>query len=98
MKEENRAVITDPEKLKTELKELIINTLNIKKVKPEEVDNSAPLLAPDNPMGLDSVDAIDIIVTVQRHYNVRIDDQNMARNVLQSIDTLAEFIARQKNQ
>lgn len=67
-------------------------------MKPEDVDDSAPLLAPGNPLGLDSVDAIDIIVTVQKHFNVRIDDQNMARNVLESIDTLAEFIARQKNQ
>lgn len=98
MKEENSAVYTDTDKLKTEIKELIINTLKIKKVKPEDVDNGAPLLAPNNPMGLDSVDAIDIIVTVQKHFNVRIDDQNMARNVLESVDTLAEFIARQKNQ
>ena len=98
MKEENSAVITDIDKLKTEVKELIINTLKIKKVKPEDVDDSAPLLAPGNALGLDSVDAIDIIVTVQKHFNVRIDDQNMARNVLESIDTLADFIARQKNQ
>lgn len=79
-----------------EVKEVIIKTLNIKKLKPEDVDDSAPLFAPDNPFGLDSVDAIDIVVTVQKHFGVRINDQNLARDVLDSIDSLAAFIVRQR--
>jgi len=84
------------EQLKTEVKEVIIKTLNINKINPEDVDDSAPLFAPDNAFGLDSVDAIDIIMTVQKHFNVRIADQNLARDVLESIDTLAEFIHRER--
>lgn len=83
--------------IKTEVKEVIIKTLNINKINPEDVDDSAPLFSPDNAFGLDSVDAIDIIMTVQKHFNVRIADQNLARDVLESIDTLAAFIQREKN-
>ena len=87
---------TTLEQLKTEVKEVIIKTLNINKINPEDVDDSAPLFAADNPFGLDSVDAIDIIMTVQKHFNVRIADQNLARDVLESVESLALFIQRER--
>ena len=87
---------TDIKKIKLEVKEVIIKTLNIKKLKPEEIDDSAPLFAPGNAFGLDSVDAIDIIMRIQSHFDVRIGDQNLARDVLESIDTLAEFIQKER--
>ena len=88
---------TNIEQIKKEVKELIIDALNIKNLKPEEVDDSAPLFAPGNAFGLDSVDAIDIIMRIQSHFNVRIDDQNQARDVLESVDTVASFIAKQQS-
>jgi acyl carrier protein len=88
---------TDFKELKTEVKEVIIRTLNIHKIKPEDVDDSASLLAPGNAFGLDSVDAIDIVMTIQKHFNVRIADQNLARDVLESVDSIAEFIHRERN-
>ena len=87
----------DIEQIKKEVKELIIDALNIKNLEPEKVDDGAPLFAPGNAFGLDSVDAIDIIMRIQSHFNVRIDDQNQARDVLESVDTLAAFIVRQRN-
>lgn len=84
------------QELKKEVKAVIIKTLNINKINPEDVDDSAPLFAPDNPFGLDSVDAIDIVMTVQKHFDVRIADQNLARDVLESIDSLAQFIQRER--
>lgn len=88
---------TDLQQIKTEVKEVIIKTLNINKIKPEDVDDSASLLGPGNAFGLDSVDAIDIVMTVQKHFNVRIADQNLARDVLESVDSIAEFIQRERN-
>jgi len=82
--------------LKTEIKELIIETLNIKNVKPEDINNEAPLFARDNVLGLDSIDGIELIMAVQKRYNVRIGDQNLARSVLESIDTVAEFVMKEK--
>ena len=81
--------------LKLEIKNLIIEALNIQHVKPEDIDTSAPLFARDNVLGLDSIDAIEIVMAVQRKYDVRIGDQNLARTVLESIDTIADFIKRE---
>lgn len=87
----------DIKQIKQEVKEVIIKALNIKNIEPDKIDDSAPLFAPGNAFGLDSVDAIDIIMRIQSHFNVRIDDQNQARDVLESIDTLAAFIVRQRS-
>ena len=81
--------------LKDEIKALIIEALNIQHVKPEDINTNNPLFARDNILGLDSIDAIEIVMAVQRKYNVRIADQNLARTVLESIDTIAEFVARE---
>lgn len=87
----------DIKQIKQEVKEVIIKALNIKNIEPDKINDSAPLFAPGNAFGLDSVDAIDIIMRIQSHFNVRIDDQNQARDVLESIDTLAAFIVRQRS-
>lgn len=83
------------DELKLEIKSLIINTLNIPDVKPEDVDDSAPLFADDNVLGVDSIDALEIIMEIQRKYDVRIDDRNLARTILESINTIAEFIMKE---
>jgi len=86
--------VTTPE-LKREIKALIIEALQIRDVTPEQVADDAPLFG--NPLlKLDSVDALEIIVAVQRRYGARIDDRNLARTVLQSVNSLAEFVSAQR--
>jgi len=97
MTKQNMVTEADLERIKREVKEVIIDALNIKNVNPDEIDDSAPLFAPGNAFGLDSVDAIDIIMRIQSHFNVRIGDQNLARDVLESVDTLASFIIKEKS-
>jgi acyl carrier protein len=87
--------VIQQDQLKLEIKQLIIDTLNIKDVKPEDVPNEAPLFGDNNPMGLDSIDGIEIIMAVQRKYKVRMDDQNVARFILESINTIADFVTRE---
>ncbi len=84
------------DQLKQEIKELIIERLNISHVKPEDMPNDAPLFGKDNILGLDSIDAIEIIMAVQEKYEVRIADQNLARVILTSVDTIAEFLEKEK--
>jgi acyl carrier protein len=84
--------------LKLEIKKLIMNTLSINDVDPMEVDDEKPLFGGDNALTLDSVDAIEIIMAIQRTYNVRIADQNLAREVVRSINSIAQFIADQECQ
>lgn len=82
--------------IKTEIKELILQTLNIKNIRPEEVPDNVPLFSPENILDLDSIDGIELVMAVQDKFQVRIADQNVARNVLESVDSIAEFIIREK--
>lgn len=83
--------------LKYEIKKLIMETLNIKDISPDEVLDDAPLFGEGNVMGLDSIDAIEIVTVIQRTYHLRIDDQNLSRVILQSINTVAEFIIKEQS-
>jgi acyl carrier protein len=82
--------------LKTEIKELIIQTLNIKNIQAEQVPDSIPLFSAENILNLDSIDGIELVMAIQQNYQVRIADQNVARNVLESVDSIAEFLVREK--
>jgi acyl carrier protein len=82
--------------LKTEIKELIIQTLNIKNILAEQVPDSVPLFSPENILNLDSIDGIELVMAIQEKYQVRIADQNVARNVIESIDSIAGFVIREK--
>jgi acyl carrier protein len=77
---------------KLEIKKMIMETLNITDVDPDEVDDEKPLFGSDNALTLDSVDAIEIIMAIQRKYGIRIQDQTMARYVIRSVNSIAEFI------
>jgi acyl carrier protein len=82
---------TEAHELNHQIKKLIIDTLKIPDVTPEEVEDDVPIF--QNPkLGLDSIDAVELVVALQRAYGVKIDDQNLARDVLQSVDHIAGFI------
>ena len=89
--------LSTEDQLKFDIKQLIIDTLNIKDVKPDDVPDEAPLFGDNNAMGLDSIDGIEIIMAVQRKYNVRMDDQNVARFILESINTIANFVIKEQD-
>jgi len=81
--------------LKLEIKHLIMETLNITGINPDDIDNEEPLFGGGNALTLDSVDGIEIIMALQRKYHVRLNDQNLARHIIQSINSIAEFITRE---
>jgi len=85
------------DELKTQIKILIIKTLGISDITPSDVDDEKPLFGGENKLTLDSVDALEIIMALQRNYNVRIGDQNLARNIIRSINSIAEFISSEQN-
>lgn len=82
--------------LKIEIKEVILKALNITDVKPVEIQDDVPLFSKDNVLGLDSIDAIELIMAIQKHFKVRIADQNLARNILESVNTVADFLIKEK--
>ena len=82
------------EELKKQLKEMIVRDLTIQDVKPEEIDDTDPLF--EEGLGLDSLDAVELVVLVQKHFDVQIEDMDEGREAFQSIDTLARFIEQRR--
>ncbi len=82
--------------LKQEIKLLILETLKFDDVTPEEVENNALLFDEEEGLGIDSVDALEIVAALQRKYGVRIDDQNIGRFIIRSVDTISDFVHTQQ--
>ena len=80
--------------LKQELKALIISTLSLEDVTPESIDDAAPLFGAG--LGLDSIDALELAVALERHFGVAIPDEDVAKKAFASVDALAAFIAAAK--
>ncbi len=75
-----------------ELLELICSTCNLTDVDMDNVTEDDPLIGPDSPLGTDSLDALEIAVTIQQEFGVRMDSENTSRVVLQSLASLAQYI------
>jgi len=78
--------------LAQEVTQMIIDKLNITHVTAADVNSSTPLFGKDNELGLDSIDAIEIVMGLQIEYGVRITDQQPAREILTTIDSIVEFL------
>ncbi len=76
------------------LKGEIIEQLNLEDVKKEDIDNDAPLFGEG--LGLDSIDALELIVLIEKNYGIKIANPADGKKVFQSIRTMAEFIEANK--
>ncbi|MBW6510514.1 MAG: acyl carrier protein [Desulfuromonadaceae bacterium] len=82
--------------LERDLAALIIEFCNVEDVVPEDVPLDVPLIGPDSPFNLDSLDAVEIVVAVQKRYGARIEAQESSRQVLGSLSALADFVRRER--
>ncbi|NIT64865.1 MAG: acyl carrier protein [Gammaproteobacteria bacterium] len=80
----------------SELRDMVVEACQVFEPVPENVSPDDPLIGPDSPFGLDSLDAVELVVAVQKKYDVRIGADNASRKVLESFRTLAEFIRREQ--
>ncbi len=78
------------EDLKLKLKQQIIDSLNLQGMKPEEIDDNAPLFG--DGLGLDSIDSLELMVLLERNYGIKIEDAREGRKILTSVQTMAEYI------
>jgi acyl carrier protein len=78
------------EELIPRLKELIIKQLNLEGVTPDSFDADMPLFGEG--LGLDSIDAIELIVLLDRNFGIKIGDPKEGRKVFASVRTMAEYI------
>jgi len=70
-------------------KKMLIRDLRLKKT-PEDIKDSDPLFG--SGLGLDSVDALELVCALEKEFGVRIPDSTVGRKVLASVDTMVDFI------
>jgi acyl carrier protein len=83
------------DELKTQIKQAIVRSLKLP-IQAEEIDNGAALFGAG--LGLDSIDALELVLELERSFGVVISDEQTGGKVLRSVDTIAEFIEAQKPQ
>jgi acyl carrier protein len=76
--------------LKDQLKRLIVDELNLVHVQPEEIGDDDPLFG--DRFGLDSIDAVELVFQLKKHFGVVIKNQSDGRTILQSVNTICAFI------
>ena len=81
------------EELILKLKQEIIEVLNLEDVKPEDIENDAPLFGEG--LGLDSIDALELIVLMEKNYGIKLQDPAKGKEIFKSINVMADYI--QKN-
>lgn len=80
------------DELKQEIKELIISSLELEDVKPENIKDDAPIFGTG--LGLDSIDALELGVTIKKKFGVKLSAENEdSKKHFASVNALAEFIS-----
>ena len=80
----------DAQALKQQLKAQIIEQLILEEVMVEDIGDDQVLFGEG--LGLDSIDALELIVLLERHYGIKITDPKQGQTVFRSVNTMAEFI------
>lgn len=73
-----------------DLKKQIIAQLNLKDLKPEDIGDDQPLFVEG--LGLDSIDALELIVLLQQEYKIKLTNAEEGQQVFRSVKTMAEYI------
>lgn len=79
------------EALKQELKGKIIEVLNLEDIAVEEINDNDALFG--DGLGLDSIDALELIVLLDKDYGIKLTDPKAGKSIFQSIETMASYIA-----
>jgi acyl carrier protein len=79
--------MNNPTELKTQIKRLLVENLMLQS-KAEEIADDLPLFGPGS-LGLDSVDALQLVVALDKNYGLKIPDPEAAKKILQSVNTIA---------
>ena len=78
------------EELILELKNEVINVLNLEGVKPEDIATDDELFG--GGLGLDSIDALELIVLLEKNYGIKLKDPAQGKEIFRSVRTMAEFV------
>lgn len=72
------------------IKRLIVDSLHLEGMEPEMIEDEAPLFGEG--LGLDSVDALELVVALEKEFGIKIKSQELGREVFSSVSSLSQFI------
>lgn len=78
------------EELRTAIKEMMVENLMLK-VSKEEIGDHLPLFGPDG-LGLDSIDALELVVSLEKKFGVTVPNSETARKALATVESIAEYV------
>ena len=78
-----------------ELKQKVVEALNLEELSAEEINENTPLFGADG-LGLDSIDALELIVLLDKEYGIRLSDPKQGKEIFYSIATMAEDIQKHR--
>ena len=76
------------------LKEQIIDALNLEEITPADIDNDAPLFGAG--LGLDSIDALELIVILDRYYGIKLANPAAGKEIFKSVSSIADYVAKNR--
>lgn len=79
-----------------EMKSKIISTLGLMDVKPEDIQNDAPLVGGD--AGIDSIDVLELVMMIEKDYGIKIENKELGAKVFASVRALATFILEKQKE
>jgi len=82
------------EELINTLKLQIIDALNLEGMTPEEIDSQAPLFG--DGLGLDSIDALELFVLMEKNYGIRLSKPEEGKAIFKSVETMADYISKNR--
>ena len=83
------------EELVLELKKAIIKALNLEEMTPEDIDADAPLFG-DEGLGLDSIDALELIVLLEKNYGIKLENPAASKEIFKSVATIAAYVQQHR--
>ena len=83
------------EELIYKLKEQIIDALNLEEITPEDIDDNAPLFG--DGLGLDSIDALELIVILDKHYGIKIANPADGKATFSSVAAIADYVSKNRS-
>lgn len=82
------------EELILELKEQLIDVLNLEEMTPDDIDTDAPLFG--DGLGLDSIDALEIIVLLEKKYGIKLANAAEGKAIFTSVRSIAEYVSKNR--
>lgn len=78
------------QELKESIKEMMVENLMLRTPK-EEIGDDMPLFGPEG-LGLDSIDALELVVSLEKRFGVTVPNSDVARNALATVNTIADYV------